>query len=138
MDNIGLLFDRFAVAYQHSLYAIKREQEKIERERRTSREQAKKQFDKERSRAATIAANSLMANMHKAKDAYRILANQDDSIMKVAEYLAFGSVTPQDINKLVFSDHTLPWIMPFLGHRNILIERIHPCLKEIKHCCFFS
>lgn len=28
MDNIGLLFDRFAVAYQHSLYAIKREQEK--------------------------------------------------------------------------------------------------------------
>ena len=114
MDNIGLLFDRFAVAYQHSLYAIKREQEKIERERRTSREQAKKQFDKERSRAATIAANSLMANMHKAKDAYRILANQDDSIMKVAEYLAFGSVTPQDINKLVFSDHTLPWIMPFL------------------------
>ena len=42
--------------------------------------------------------------------------------MKVAEYLAFGSVTPQDINKLVFSDHTLPWIMPFLGHRNILIE----------------
>ena len=122
MDNIGLLFDRFAVAYQHSLYAIKREQEKIERERRTSREQAKKQFDKERSRAATIAANSLMANMHKAKDAYRILANQDDSIMKVAEYLAFGSVTPQDINKLVFSDHTLPWIMPFLGHRNILIE----------------
>ena len=45
MDNIGLLFDRFAVAYQHSLYAIKREQEKIERERRASREQAKKQFD---------------------------------------------------------------------------------------------
>lgn len=64
MDNIGLLFDRFAVAYQHSLYAIKREQEKIERERRASREQAKKQFDKERSRTATLAANSLMANMH--------------------------------------------------------------------------
>lgn len=54
MDNIGLLFDRFAVAYQHSLYAIKHEQEKIERERRASREQAKKQFDKERSRTATL------------------------------------------------------------------------------------
>lgn len=74
MDNIGLLFDRFAVAYQHSLYAIKREQEKIERERRASREQAKKQFDKERSRTATLAANSLMANMHKA-----ILTHDEDS-----------------------------------------------------------
>ena len=121
MDNIGLLFDRFAVAYQHSLYAIKREQEKTDRERRISREQAKKLFDKERSRAATLAANSLMENMHKAKDAYRNLADQDDSIMKVAEYLAFGNVTPQNINKLVFSDYTLPWIMPFLGHRNVLI-----------------
>lgn len=61
---------------------------------------------------------------HKAKDAYRILANQDDSIMKVAEYLAFGSVTPQDINKLVFSDHTLPWIMCIYNRSQYLLGRM--------------
>ena len=122
MDNIDLLFNRFEVAYQHSLFAIMHEQEKIERERRASREQAKKLYDSELSRVVASTANSLVENMHKAKDAYRSLANQDNSIMKVAEYLAFGNVEPQNVNKLNFSDHMLPWVMPFLGHRNVLVE----------------
>lgn len=122
MDNIVRLFDDFAVAYQHSLYAIEREQEVLDNARSESREQAKRRFGKDRSRAATLATNNLMANMHKMNDAYQELMAQDDSVVKAAEYLAFGSVTPQEMNRLIFSDCTLPWVMPFLGHKNLYIE----------------
>jgi len=122
LDNIVRLFDDFANAYQHSLYAIEREQKVIDRARSESRNQAKKRFEKDRSRVATTATNNLMANMHRLNDAYQDLIAQGDSVMKAAEYLGFGTIIPQDIDRLIFSDCTLPWIMPFLGHRNIYIE----------------
>lgn len=122
MDNIARLFDNFAVAYQHSLFAIEQQQERIAKDRTAFRAQAKARFDRQRVRAATLATNSLKTNVHKAISAYQKLVAQDDSIMKVAEYLAFGSVTPQDVSRLAASDITLPWVMPFLGHRNMFIE----------------
>lgn len=122
MDDIAHLFDSFAVAYQHSLYAIEREQEIVTKKRSESREQAQKRFAKERSRVSTMATNELMANMHRLNDAYQELTAQDESIIRVAEYLAFGTVVPQNINRLIFSECSLPWIMPFLGHKNIYIE----------------
>lgn len=122
MDNIGNLFDEFAVAYQHSLYAIGREKTILDKARSNSRDQIKKRFEKDRSKIATAVTNNLMTNMHKMNDAYQTLTAQSDSVIRVAEYLAYGSIIHPDINKSIFSDCTLPWIMPFLGHKNIYIE----------------
>lgn len=122
MENIVRLFDDFAAAYQHSLYAIEQEQQVIARARSEYRDQIKKRFQKERSRAATAATNNLMTNIHRLNDAFQELTAQNNSVIKAAEYLAFGTIVPQDIDRLIFNDCTLPWVMPFLGHRNIYIE----------------
>lgn len=122
MEQIGQLFDQFAAAYQHSLYAIGREQEKVETERRAAGEQLKRQHERQRSRTAARTADGLMARMHRAKDAYESLTAPDSSVLKTAEYLAYGSAVPQNIRPFLSSDTAIPWIMPFLGHKNLLIE----------------
>ncbi len=122
MENIDCLFDAFAAAYQQSLYAIERERQTIEKARSEYRDRIKRRFEKDRCLAATAATNSLMANMHRLNDAFHELTAQDDCVIKAAEYLAFGTIVPQNIDRLIFSDCTLPWVVPFLGHRNIYIE----------------
>ena len=64
MGNIQQLFDSFSEAYQHSLYAIEQEQRKVANKRLEARNQAKKIFDKERSKAATIAVNPALSVRH--------------------------------------------------------------------------
>lgn len=122
MGNIQQLFENFSIAYQHSLYAIEQEQRRIANKRLDARSQAKKVFDKERSKAVTIAVNNLMANMHKLNEAYQELSKEDTSILRAAEYLSFGNVHPKNIDRLIFSECTLPWIMPFLGHKSVCLE----------------
>lgn len=122
MISIEQLFDNFALAYQHSLFAIEQEEKKLDRNRTNSRASTKKKYEKDRSRVATSTANVLMASMHKLKDAYRELQAVDDTVIRVAEYLSYGEIQPQNINKILFTDNTIPWIMPFLGHQNVFIE----------------
>lgn len=122
MEDITRLFDDFAEAYRRSLYAIEREQQLVAKARAEFREQVKKRFDRNRSLAAKAASDSLMSNMHRLNDAFHDLTRQEDSVLRAAEYLAFGNAVPQNIDRLSFSDSTLPWVMPFLGHRNVYIE----------------
>ncbi len=122
MVSIEQLFDNFALAYQHSLYAIEREEKKIALNRSNSRADTKKKYDKDRSRVATITANTLMACMHKINDACKVLKTADDTVLRAAEYLSYGEIKPQNIDRILFSDNTLPWVMPFLGHQNVFIE----------------
>ena len=90
MDNIGQLFDRFAVAYQHSLYAIEQEEEKANKKRVDGRASVKKKYDRERSKSATSAVNNLMANLHKLKEVSQQMCQNDDTVISVAEYLVYG------------------------------------------------
>ncbi len=122
MESIDRLFDDFAIAYGHSLYAIEQEERRLAREHDESRNSTKKRFDKDRSKVATAITNSLMANMHKLNEAFQELTRTDDSVVRAAEFLAFGNVTPRNIDRLIYSDCSLPWIMPFLGHKNIFVE----------------
>lgn len=122
MVSIEQLFDDFSLAYQHSLYAIEHEEERIKKKRSDARASAKKKYEEARHVAATNTANALMASMHKLKEAYKDLKQADNTIVCVAEYLSFGEVQPQNIDKSLFLDNTIPWVMPFFGHQNILIE----------------
>lgn len=122
MVSIEQLFDSFALAYQHSLYAIEQEEQKLSGKRTRSREDAKKKYEKDRSRIATSTANALMASMHQINGAYKELISEPDTVVRAAEYLAYGEIQPQNIERILFSDNTIPWVMPFLGHNNVFIE----------------
>lgn len=122
MDNINQLVDEFVTAYQHSLYAIEKEQKRIDKIHEDSRKQVKTKYEKKRSLAATEITNNLMAGIHQLKEAYERLIDQEDSVVKSAEYLAYGSVVPKGLNRFIFSDCSIPWVMPFLGHKNLYIE----------------
>ena len=122
MEDIARLFDDFATAYRHSLYAVQREQNRVVYARKQVREQCKKRFEKARSKASTLAVNNLTAAICGLKDSFQTLNTQEDSIIKAAEYLSFGTITPKGIDRLIFSDCSFPWIMPFLGHNNVYIE----------------
>lgn len=122
MVSLEQLFDSFALAYQHSLYAIEQEEQKLSGNRTRSREYTKKKFEKDRSRIATSTANSLMACMHQISGACKELTSEPDTVVRSAEYLVYGEVQPQNIEQILFSDNTIPWVMPFLGHNNVLIE----------------
>ena len=122
MVSIEQLFDSFALTYQHSLYAIEQEENKLSGNRTRSREHTKQKYDKDRSRVATTTANALMASMHQISGAYKELKSEPDTVVRAAEYLTYGEVQPQNIERLLFSDNTIPWVMPFLGHNNVFIE----------------
>lgn len=122
MESIGKLLDDFIVAYQHSLYAIDKERKKLSSNRDNSRLALKKKFDKSRSLTATVATNQIMASIHQIKDTFDELTKEDDTVIRAAEYLAAGTVKPKRIEQIVFSNSSIPWVMPFLGHKNVCIE----------------
>lgn len=122
MENLAQLFERFSAAYRNSLYAIETEKQKIRKTCADSREQARIRFAQDKDRFAATAVKDVTANMRRAGEAFKQLAEQEDTIIKAAEYLAYGSITPQEMNKVLSSADPLPWVMPFLGQKNIYAE----------------
>lgn len=122
VDNIGQLFDRFAVAYQHSLYAIEQEEERANKKRLDGRASVKKKYDRERSKSATSSVNNLMATLHKLKEVSQQMCQSDDTVIRVAEYLVYGKTCVENLKKMIFSDTSISNIIPFIGHGNVLLE----------------
>lgn len=122
MDSIGQLFDKFAVAYQHSLYAIEQVEEKANKKRLEDRANIKKKYDRERSKSATSSVNNLMATLHKLKEVSQQMCQYDDTVIRVSEYLVYGKICVENLKKKIFSDTSITNIIPFIGHGNVLLE----------------
>ena len=122
MDSIGQLFDKFAVAYQHSLFAIKEEEVKANKKRSDSRTTIKKRYEKERSKSATSSVNDLMATLHKLKEVCSNLNQSEDTIIRAAEYLIYGRLEVEGLKSMIFSDTSIPCIIPFIGHGGVVLE----------------
>ena len=122
MDSIAQLFDRFSAAYQHSLYAIEQEEEKANKKRVDGRASTKKQYDRERSKSATALANNLMSILHKLKEVCTQMSQDEDTIIRTAEYLVYGKTDLDNLKKIFFSDVSVPCIIPFIGHGNVMLE----------------
>ena len=122
MDSIGQLFDKFAVAYQHSLYAIEQEENKANKKREEQREIIRKQFAREKSKSATSSVNNLMATLHKLNEVSREINQEDNTVINVAEYLNYGKLCVENIKKMIFSDTSVPCIIPFIGGKNIMLK----------------
>ena len=122
MDSIGQLFDKFAVAYQHSLYAIEQEENKANKKREEQREIIRKQFAREKSKSATSSVNNLMATLHKLNEVSREINQEDNTVINVAEYLNYGKLCVENIKKMIFSDTSVPCIIPFIGEKNIMLK----------------
>ena len=100
MDSIGQLFDKFAVAYQHSLYAIEQEKNKANKKREEQREIIRKQFAREKSKSATSSVNNLMATLHKLNEVSREINREENTVIKVAEYFSYGKLCVENIKKM--------------------------------------
>lgn len=122
MDSIGQLFDKFAVAYQHSLYAIEQVEEKANKKRLEDRANIKKKYDRERSKSATSSVNNLMATLHKLKEVSQQMCQYDDTVIRVSEYLVYGKICVENLKKKIFSDTSITNIISFIGHGNVLLE----------------
>lgn len=122
MDSIGQLFDKFAVAYQHSLYAIEQEENKANKKREEQREIIRKQFAREKSKSATSSVNNLMTTLHKLNEVSREINQEDNTVINVAEYLNYGKLCVENIKKMIFSDTSVPCIIPFIGEKNIMLK----------------
>lgn len=122
MDSIGQLFDKFAVAYQHSLYAIEQEENKANKKREEQREIIRKQFACEKSKSATSSVNNLMATLHKLNEVSREINQEDNTVINVAEYLNYGKLCVENIKKMIFSDTSVPCIIPFIGKKILCLR----------------
>lgn len=122
MDSIGQLFDKFAVAYQHSLYAIEQEEDKANQKRLDGRASVKRKYERERSKSATSSVNKLMATLHKLKEVSTQMSQSNDTIIRVAEYLIYGKTCVENLKKMIFSDTSISSIIPFVGHGNVMLE----------------
>lgn len=122
MESISQLFDRFAVAYRHSLYAIEQEKIKASKKRENARQNIRKRYERERSKSATISTNNLMANLHKLNEVCNQISDSEDTVIRVAEFLVYGKIQIKNIKKLIFSDTFIPCIIPFIGHGNVMLE----------------
>lgn len=124
MDSIGQLFDKFTVAYQHSLYAIEQEEAKANKKRLDDRADVKKRFERERSKAATISSNNLMTILHKIGETCSQMSYSEDTVIRAAEYLEYGKISINNLKKILFSDTSIPCIIPLIGHGNVVLESI--------------
>lgn len=122
MESIGQLFDKFAVAYQHSLYAIEQEEDKANQKRLDERASVKRKYERERSKSATSSVNKLMATLHKLKEVSTQMSQSNDTIIRVAEYLIYGKTCVENLKKMIFSDTSISSIIPFVGHGNVMLE----------------
>lgn len=122
VDSIGQLFDKFAVAYQHSLYAIEQEEDKANQKRLDGRASVKRKYERERSKSATSSVNKLMATLHKLKEVSTQMSQSNDTIIRVAEYLIYGKTCVENLKKMIFSDTSISSIIPFVGHGNVMLE----------------
>ena len=122
MVDIERLFDDFALAYRHSLYALDREELSIQSKKEDNHQNTIKQYSRSKSLSATATVNNLMANIHHIMEVYDSLKAEDSTILRVAEYLCYGVAKPNRIDQVMFSGNTIPWVMPFLGHSNLYIE----------------
>ena len=122
MNNISQLFDKFAVAYQHSLYAIEQKEDEIGQKRENARANTKKYYDRERSKSTTSSVNNLMATIHKLNEVCEKISSGEESIIRTAEYLIYGKIYVDGLKELIFSDIEIPCIIPFIGHGNIMLE----------------
>lgn len=122
MDSISQLFDRFAVAYQHSLYAIEQEEKRANKKRSDGRATIKKRYERERSKSATASSNNLMATLHKLKEICSLMSQDEDTVVRTADYLLYGQSSVENMKKMIFSDVSIPCIIPFIGHGNVMLE----------------
>ena len=122
MDSIDQLFDKFAVAYQHSLYAVEQEEARANKKRLDRRANVKKRYERERSKAAIISSNNLMATLHKIGEVCSQMSRNDDTVIRTAEYINYGKITADNLKKILFSDTSIPCIIPFIGHGNVVLE----------------
>jgi len=121
MGSISNTFDEFATAYQRTLYAIEQEEVKAQKDRQEKRDSIKKKYERRRSVASTSYSNDLMAALHKVTDVSEKLKQRDGTIMDVAEYLNYGSVQADSIKKVIYSDTSIPCIVPLIGHGNVML-----------------
>lgn len=122
MNSINQLFDNFAVAYQHSLYAVEQEKVKAVQKRDADLASIKKHFDRERSKNATITSNAFLTTLHNLDEIADLLSIDDDTILKTAEYLRYGTIRINNLEKMIFSDTSIPCILPFIGHGSVILE----------------
>lgn len=122
MDSISQLFDKFAVAYQHSLYAIEQEQAKAERKRANARAEVRERYEKEKSQSLTASGDKVMANLQKIKRVCNEMFDEEDTVIRTAEFLEYGKIQSEDLKKLSSTDTSFPCIVPFLGQGNVLLE----------------
>lgn len=122
LEDINELFDEFAVSYKHSLYAISEAKKEAISKHENSRLEIQKKYARERSKITTATVNSLSAYMHKIDDLHSEMIKKSDSILRAAEFIVYGNAVPEKIDRLIFSETKIPFITPFLGHNNIIIE----------------
>lgn len=122
MASINQLFDKFAVAYQHSLYAIEQEEVKANKKRLNGRANVKKRYERERSKAATISSNNLMVTLHKIGEVCSQISCNEENVIRVAEYLDYGKISVENLKRKLFSDTSISCIIPFIGHGSVVLE----------------
>ena len=131
MADIESLFGNYIRAYRESLYAIAKEEQRLTDEKASSRNVILKKYEGMQSRNAVSTSNRLSAQMHSISEFSDDLMTYDTSILCAAEYLAVGTVTSEKLKKLFFTDYTIPWIMPFLGHGNVYAESKDSSCREL-------
>lgn len=114
MASINQLFDKFAVAYQHSLYAIEQEEVKANKKRLNGRANVKKRYERERSKAATISSNNLMVTLHKIGEVCSQISCNEENVIRVAEYLDYGKISVENLKENYFPTHQYHALFPLL------------------------
>ena len=115
MYSISQLFDRFADAYKHSLYAIEQEEQMAKKKRVEARANIKKHYERERSKSATKTVNDLMANLHKLNEICAAFCDDEETVIRTAEFLVYGKIKMENLEKLIFSDTSIPCVFLFSG-----------------------
>ena len=122
MAGLSELFDGFANAYARSLYAIEKEQARLEERKRIQRRTVIDQYSHQRSQLtenAVLRQRQLLQKLEKVSTA---MENSPDTVVRAAEYLSYGRIIPRSEPNSPADRSRIPCILPFLGRGNILLD----------------
>lgn len=116
-QEIEKQFAEFRQAYGRTLFAIDREKKHLMKKRKDSLASLEQTAATEFASVQQSARQKYASLVQKLHDQLSADATPQHEILKVAEYLHIGNVHFQHISQ----DASVPYIIPFLGHSNLLL-----------------
>lgn len=117
-EKMMKLAKEYSIACSKTLFAIEQARRDVLNRKEKTINQASSKSISDQGNSQLQLRNSISSQYQEAKNQLELWANQEETVLRVAEYLMIGDVGFKEMPR----DGFLPYLIPFLGHANICVS----------------